>query len=53
MSDATDMADANRSLRRAGLAGAAVLACVAGALWLRYGGAVFAEMMASAWAFCF
>jgi hypothetical protein len=31
----------------------AALALVSLALWARYGGAVFMEMIATAWAYCF
>lgn len=38
---------------RAGWVGLGVLALLAGALWWRYGGTVFTELMTAAWRLCF
>ena len=46
-------ADQSRMLSRLVIGAAAALALVAGALWVRYGPTVFAEMMVSAWTACF
>lgn len=50
---APDPARANRTIVRAALIGGVVLAGLAVALWARYGGVVFMETMANAWAYCF
>lgn len=51
MSAATDGGSPG-TLRRTAVIGVVVLALLAGLLWARYGGIVFVEMLASAWAMC-
>ncbi len=47
-----EKAELARTLRALGL-GALFLAGIALALWSRFGSAVFMDMLATAWAYCF